>query len=140
MGAGKTERTRKALTVGLLMMTVLSVTVSVFIVFAGGPLVSIFCLAPESIAIGADFFRSLAPFYLIHGLGFAIRGYLEGHGDLIFSGVLGILSMGVRLGGSYLLKDIFGIMTVAYAEGFSWIFTLAVYLLRYRYFTKKKEK
>lgn len=137
VGAGKLDRTHKALQVGSIMMICMAILVSVFMVFAGGPLVAIFGLSEESIAIGAMFFRLLAPFYVVFGLGVAIRGYLEGQGDLAFSGILGIASMMVRLGCSYLMKNSLGIRTIVYAEAVSWIFMLAVFGLRYYLFEKK---
>ena len=63
--------------------------------------------------------------------GMAVRGSLEGRGDMLFSGIAGILSLGVRILCSYAFKPVFGNMVVAYAEAFSWIFLLAVLLLRY---------
>ena len=61
----------------------------------------------------------------------AIRGYLEGTGDMVFSGITGILSLGVRIACSYAFRPVFGNMVVAYAEAFSWFFLLLLFFLRY---------
>ncbi len=76
-------------------------------------------------------FRAISRFYMIYGISMAVRGCLEGRGDMLFSGIAGILSLGVRILCSYAFKPVFGNMVVAYAEAFSWIFLLAVLLLRY---------
>ena len=76
-------------------------------------------------------FHAISRFYMIYGISMAVRGCLEGRGDMLFSGIAGILSLGVRILCSYAFKPVFGNMVVAYAEAFSWIFLLAVLLLRY---------
>lgn len=76
---------------------------------------------------------------MIYGLSMAIRGYLEGNGDMLFSGIIGILSLLVRIVCSYAFKPVFNNMVVAYAEAFSWIFLLVVFILRL-YQKNRKEK
>ena len=76
-------------------------------------------------------FHAISRFYMIYGISMAVRGCLEGRGDMLFSGIAGILSLVVRILCSYAFKPVFGNMVVAYAEAFSWIFLLAVLLLRY---------
>ena len=44
--------------------------------------------------------------------------------------IIGIISLGVRIGLSYLLKPIFGERTIAFAEGFAWILMFAMFLLQ----------
>ena len=97
-----------------------------------------FGLTQASVNIGEDFFRTIATFYLIYGLSMSIKGYLEGTADMLFSGIVGISGLGIRLMCSYIVKDVFGNMVVAYAEAFSWIFLLVVFTLRYLNKTKKE--
>ena len=61
----------------------------------------------------------------------SIRGYLEGISDLLFSSVVGICSLVVRIACSYAFADLWGNMVVAYADAFSWIFLVVVYAWRY---------
>ena len=61
----------------------------------------------------------------------AIRGFIEGIGDMLFSGVAGILSLVVRIVCSYALRDMFGTLVIAYAEAIAWIFMLLLYVVRY---------
>lgn len=50
---------------------------------------------------------------------------------MLFSGIAGICSLGVRILCSYLFVGVWGNMVVAYAEAFSWIFLVIVFALRY---------
>lgn len=74
--------------------------------------------------------QRLACFYLIFGLATAIRSYLEGLGDVVFSSIAGIAGLALRIFLSYGMVSLFGSMVIAYAEAFSWIFLLLLCLLR----------
>lgn len=90
-----------------------------------------FGLTPESVEIGKNFFRGIAIYYIVYGLAMAVRGYLEGTGDMLFSGITGIAALGVRIAVSYLFAKKFGNMVIAYAEAFSWVVLLFIYVFRY---------
>lgn len=137
IGAENEERAKKTLKIGLVMIAVISLCISVFIFFLGENLLALFGLSAESVAIGKTFFRTLAPFYLIYGFSMVIRGYVEGCGDMVFSSVVGITSLIVRIAASYLFVHVFATKIIALSEGFSWIILLAIYLLRY---WKKEQK
>ena len=140
VGAGDQQRAQKAFRTGVLIMTGISLTLTIFVLLLGELLISIFGLTAESVEIGKDFFYSIAGFYLIYGLSMAIRGYLEGTGDMLFSGAAGVLSLLVRIACSYGFRPIFGNMVVAYAEAFSWIFLLAMFFLRYVFRQRKPKR
>ena len=130
-GAGKASRAREAVRSGVLMMTAVSFVLTAIVFAAGEPLIALFGLSQETTAIGGAFFNRIAAFYIVFGLSTAIRGYLEGIGDMLFSGILGISSLAVRIACSYIFRGVFGNMVIAYAEIFAWLFMLAVYTLRY---------
>ena len=88
-------------------------------------------MTEEVSAIGGQFFRSICVFYVIYGWATALRGYLEGVSDVVFTGVVGVLSLLVRIALSYALMDTFGNMVIAYAEGFSWCFTFVLFAVRF---------
>ena len=69
---------------------------------------------------------------MIFGLANAFRGYLEGRGDVLFSGLNGIGALIVRIILSYALVGLFYNMVIAYAEGFSWCVMLLLYMIRYQ--------
>ena len=137
-GAGNGETAKKIFRLGAILMSVMSLCLTAVILLTGETLLSMFGLTQASVNIGEDFFRTIATFYLIYGLSMSIKGYLEGTADMLFSGIVGISGLGIRLMCSYIFKDVFGNMVVAYAEAFSWIFLLGVFTLRYLNKTKKE--
>ncbi len=131
IGAGKYDRAKKTLKIGILMISIISICLTLVVIFTGKYLLAMFGLTQESVEIGISFFRSIASCYIIYGLAMAFRGYLEGRGDMLFSGIAGLLSLVVRIAASYLFAERFGNMVVAYAEAFSWIVLLTLYIIRF---------
>ncbi len=131
IGAGDRERAQQVLRTGTAVMAVISLALTGLVLLLGEHLIAIFGLTPDSVEIGRSFFHSIAWFYLIYGISMAIRGYLEGTGDMLFSGAAGVLSLLVRIACSYAFRPVFQNMVVAYAEAFSWIFLILVFLGRY---------
>ena len=130
IGAGRPDRARQALKTGAVMIAGISLSLTLIIYLFGGFLISVFGLTPESVSIGRAFFRRIASFYIIYGLAMVLRGYLEGLGDMVFSGLAGIAALGVRLLSSYALAGVLGWTVIAYAEALSWIALLGIYLIR----------
>lgn len=138
IGAGHPERAKKALKTGAAMIAGVSLLLTLLILLAGGPLIAMFGLTPESVEIGRQFFIRLATFYVVYGLAMAVRGYLEGLGDMTFSGAAGIAALAVRIVSSYAFAGVFGRMVIAYAEAFSWLVLLGLYLLRYAWKSRSR--
>ena len=131
IGAGNEKRAKEVLKTGAAMIAVVALCLTAIVLLAGGPLIALFGLTPESVAIGKAFFQSIAVCYIIYGLAMAVRGYLEGLGDMLFSGLAGITALAVRIGASYGGAARFGNMVIAYAEAFSWVILLMIYLCRF---------
>lgn len=129
-GAGNMKRAKKVLSVGTIMMVVVSAVISIIVIPTGGYLISMFGVSVSVVNIGQRFFASIACFYVIYGLAMAVRGYVEGVGDVLYSSIVGILSLVVRIGASYAFAEICGNMIIAYAEGMSWCFMLMLYVAR----------
>lgn len=130
IGAGRPERARQALKTGAAMIAGISLLLTLLIVAAGKALIGMFGLTPESVEIGQAFFIRLASFYVVYGLAMAVRGYLEGLGDMTFSGAAGIAALLVRIAASYALAGVLGRKVIAYAEAISWLVLLGLYLAR----------
>ena len=133
IGAGNQVRAKKALKAGMFMIAVVSLCLTALVLLAGGKLIAMFGLTKESVEIGKSFFRAIASCYIVYGLAMAVRGFLEGTGDMLFSGIAGIASLGVRIASSYVFAAQFGNMVIAYAEAFSWVALLAIYIVRFLY-------
>ena len=122
IGAGCPERAKQAMKTGAAMIAGISLLLTLLIVAVGKALIAMF---------GLTFFIRLASFYVVYGLAMAVRGYLEGLGDMTFSGMAGIAALLVRIVSSYALAGVLGRMVIAYAEAISWLVLLGLYLLRY---------
>lgn len=135
-GAGNKESAKKVFKLGTVLMILMSLILTAVIIPTGRLLLGLFGLGAESVTIGERFFRTIAVFYVVNGLGMSIKGYLEGSSDLLFSGAMGICALTVRIICSYMFAGLWGNMVVAYAEAFSWIFLVIVFSARYIYKTK----
>lgn len=123
---------------GLWLMLATSCVLTVFICLFGGQLVALFGVGEEAVDIGRRFFIRLSLFYPVFSVARAINGYLEGLGDVTFTGAITVASLAVRLAASYALKPLFGNMVLEWAEVISWVFLIAAYYLRYRYIRKTR--
>lgn len=129
-GAGNHCRTRSICKAGTAVMAVISLLLTLLVIPTGGHLIALFGAGAEAVHIGSDFFIRIASFYVIYGLAMSVRGYLEGIGDVTYSSAAGILALLLRIFLSYSLVSIFANMVIAYAEAFSWILLLALYVIR----------
>lgn len=125
-GAREYERSDSCIALGLATSVVFSTIPALLVRFFGGDLVALFGVSAEVTAIGAGFFRAIAFFYIVNGIAGALRGYVEGRGWALFSGVTGVLTLLVRISLSYALVGTYGNMVIAYAEAFSWVFLACV--------------
>ncbi len=138
IGAGQRERARKGLAAGLGLTAGVSVCLSVIVVLIGGSLIELFGVTPASARIGRDFFHAIAWFYIIFGSSMAMRGYLEGIGQVVFSGTFSILTLAVRIVLSYEMLPLFGNMVIAYAEAFAWCFQFVSYAVFIFFYERKQ--
>lgn len=137
-GSGDRESALKVLHAGLVLMVCVSAALTLLVFTYGSSLIAMFGLSGDTVLIGRSFFRGLSTFYVIFGLSMALRGFIEGRGDMLASGLLGISSLVVRIIMSYIMKPFFGNMTIAYAEAVAWIYQLIVYFLRFKIAGKRQ--
>ena len=138
LGARDEQRAKRILLVGLAMMAAVSLTLTLIIIPTGGALIAMFGAGGAVVAIGRRFFACIAPFYVVIGLSTVVRGHLEGRGDMVCSSAVGITALAVRIALSYALRGVFGNMTIAYAEAFSWALMLCLYLLRLLWLRRRR--
>ena len=129
-GAGNQKEARRIFSAGLFVMSVTALLLTALVIPSGGHLISLFGAGAEAVSIGERFFRRIAAFYLVYGLSMAVRGYLEGQGDVAYSSFAGIAALAVRIAASYAFVSLFGNMIIALAEGFSWAVLLLLYITR----------
>lgn len=129
-GAGQNLRARSIFRVGTAVMAAVSLLLTVLVIPTGGELIALFGAGPEAVSIGDAFFRRIACFYVVFGLANAVRSYLEGMGDVVYSSFAGMASLVCRIILSYALAGIFANMVIAWAEALSWVLLLLLYVLR----------
>jgi len=139
LGAGQKDRVKKGLYAGTGIMIIVALIMTVVVINFGGLLIALFGISAESVEIGRAFFQALALFYILFGISVAIRGYIQGIGDVNFTSIVGISTLAVRIAMSYLLKPVFGNMVIAWAEVISWWYMFAMYVGRL-FWHRKKEK
>lgn len=127
-GAGDYEKMRSYALVGIGMSLFVSFLLVLLMYNFGGDIVKIFGIEPEAVEIGRRFFRSIALYYFLFGLATALRGAAEGNGKVIYSGIVAVLTLSVRIGLSFLMAERLGNMTIAHAEGLSWLFMVLCYM------------
>ena len=132
MGAGLPRRAGETLRVGSAMMAVTSLALTGLVLVVGRPLISLFGVTEQAAEQGGAFFANIAGFYLIYGLAMAMRGFLEGLGDVLYSSLTGIGTLGVRIALSYALAPWTGWRVIAWAEAAAWCLMLALYWVRCR--------
>lgn len=130
IGSGEKKAAKQILTVGTVIMALVALLLTVIVIPNGGYLVALFGASQEAVSIGKAFFLRIASFYVVFGLATSVRSYLEGVGDMAYSSVAGIASLAVRIILSYAMVPLFDNMVIAYAEAFSWVVLLILYLLR----------
>lgn len=139
-GAGRKKEMRRTLKDGTILMFLVCPVIGALVYIYGGNVVGWFGVGAEALKIGRDFFTEIAAFYLIFGLFTAERGYLEGIGDVLYSSIVGIISLVVRIFASYALKPFLGRAVIAYAEVISWFVLLLLYVVRIKYLDRRKAK
>ena len=138
IGAGNRERAKKSLWAGAVLMSAVAIALTVAIIPTGGTLISMFGVHGKAVEIGEKFFRIIALFYFPYGVAIAVKGYLQGLGDVVASGLLSIASLGIRIALSYLFREQAGNAIIAYAEAFSWIALLVMCILRLAYVSRSR--
>lgn len=137
LGAGQKDRVKKGLYAGVGIMSVVALFMTFIVIHFGGTLLALFGISAESVTIGKAFFRALAMFYILFGISVAIRGYVQGIGDVNFTTIVGISSLAVRIVMSYALRPFLGNMVIGWAEVISWWYMFAMYAGRLVWHKKK---
>ena len=127
LGAGQKDRVKKGLYVGIGIMAVVAAFMTIIVINFGGTLVALFGIEEESVMVGKAFFRGLAMFYVLFSVSVAIRGYIQGIGDVNCTTIVGMSSLAVRIVMSYLLRPVLGNMVIAWAEVISWWYMFLMY-------------
>lgn len=140
IGLGKEEEAKRSLIIGLKFALFVSIILTPVVVFFGKPMIEIFGVGQEAAQIGGEFFYNLGWFYFVFALSMAMRGYIEGKGEVLYSSINGLLSLVVRIVLSYGFRPAFGNLAIVYSEIVSWCFMFFMYGARLIYLNKIEKK
>lgn len=136
MGAGETEQAARytRLLMKLIYLCMLPLSIAMFLFSA--PLLRMFNLSAEAVAIGEGIMRTLSVFGLfVWPVSFPFANALRAAGDTRYTMVVSIVSMAfVRIGLGVVMSLLFGLALrgIWYAMFIDWIVRSACFLLRYR--------
>ena len=138
-GEGNMQKQKAYVKSGLIVMAVVTGALTVLVFLCGRLFVSFFGVTGNALEEGYQFFRDLSLFYMFFGMATALRGALEGIGDLKYCSFVGIATLAVRISFSYILKPLCAERTIAFAEAVAWFVFLMLVLVRYLCKIKRNE-
>lgn len=133
LGAKKPERVYAGLLATLKMSSLLSVLVTLLVIFFRHHLMALFTSDPEVIRIGAEYLIIVCSFYVVFSAMFVIGGLLRGAGATMIPMFITLVALWViRIPSSWWLSREFGAVGIWWAiplgwaigAGFSWIYYL----------------
>ncbi len=135
MGAGKPERVRRGLHAAWGMgMGAIAVVAALLAVFAA-PLASIFGVEGEALEIAVQYIHVLAPSFLMFAMYFITTGVLHGAGDVTFTAINSLVSLGIRCIAAYTMAYLtpVGGAAVWYSPVIGWTVVTVLAMLRYKF-------
>jgi putative MATE family efflux protein len=134
LGAGKTDRVRKALFKSIRVVVIFAAFMWLMVALFGQWIVGQFVTDPEVIRIGHIGLLITGPFYVVLGLIYVIRGLLNGAGDGTFALIIGFVEIAGRVGLSLLFASIagIGVWGVWWTSGVTWAIVALTAIIRYR--------
>lgn len=116
LGAGRIDRVRRGLLVGVVMAFSVTLAVATALFLAGRQLLAMFTGDAEVMRIGAEYLRIVSLAYLMQTIMFTVSGVIRGAGRMVFTLVMALLSMWiVRIPFALYLSSRFGTRGIWYA-------------------------
>ncbi len=142
LGAGKYDRINEGLRAGLIMGSIFSIAVLVFLLFFSDNLVGLFVTNPseELISMSTQFLVTIAFFYIpLTGVN-VFRFMLQGLNHATLAITAGFMEMIARMLAGIVLVPIYGFTGACFASPLAWIFADAFLIPAYIYVMKKIKK
>lgn len=131
-GAGNRARAQSGLKAGSFLAVGVSMAIVAIVVPLGSTILRLFGVSEPVVAIGRELLFTLAAFYPVFALMNALSGYLQGLGDVVFTGTANVGALGLRICLSYALAPWLGRRVIGWAELISWVAVTLVFLWRVR--------
>lgn len=132
IGANNMKRAKEGLKKGIIISSVLSISVTLIVVIGGWHFMKAFGVSDEVADIGQRFFYTLAFFYPVLGIHYSYNAFLQGNKDITFTSVISMVALGIRLVMSYTLDGVIGSDIIGVSEIASWVFLAIVCYIRYK--------
>ncbi len=121
IGAKKIERIRSGFISTLKMSSLVSITVSVFVLLGSGFLMNLFTNDTEVIRIGKEYLMIVGAFYVIFSAMFSISGVMRGAGDTLIPMFISLIALWIiRIPSAWLLSREFGEVGIWWAMPIGW--------------------
>jgi putative MATE family efflux protein len=121
IGAKKIERIRSGFISTLKMSSLVSITVSAFVLLGSGFLMNLFTNDAEVIRIGKEYLMIVGAFYVIFSAMFSISGVMRGAGDTLIPMFISLIALWiVRIPSAWLLSREFGEIGIWWAMPIGW--------------------
>jgi len=121
IGAKKIERVRSGFISTLKMSSLVSITVSAFVLLGSGFLMNLFTNDAEVIRIGKEYLMIVGAFYVIFSAMFSISGVMRGAGDTLIPMFISLIALWiVRIPSAWLLSREFGEIGIWWAMPIGW--------------------
>lgn len=138
-GAKKSDRVKKGLQSGTVLMLVFSLLMLPVMQLFGQAVTGIFVKETDVIEMGATALRITSWFYVFLGIIYVVRGVLNGIGDSFFAMLNGVVEVVCRLTIPVFLTSLalFGVWGIWWSVGITWFFSGLTAYLRYLQYRKK---
>lgn len=139
-GAGKPERIRRGFRAGLLLEACYGVCICCAIFLLRTPAMRLFVTGAQGavVALGSDYFRVMAAFYLLPAFTNGVQGYFRGKKHMKTT-LLGTLTqIGLRAALSAVWVPRIGLVGVAFASAAGWC-AMLLYEVPYYFYLKRRE-
>jgi putative MATE family efflux protein len=138
LGAKKHDRVKRGFIATLKMSSVISVIVSILVVFKGDFIMGIFTNDAEVIRFGSEYLTIVGSFYLVFSAMFATTGVLRGAGATVIPMITTVISLWlIRIPGAYFLSQKIGETGIWWAIPIGWVMGL---IMAYAYYLTGKWK
>ncbi len=140
VGAGREDRTRRAMVTGMVIGASIGILISIGIMFRGDLVSAIFTSDAPVIAKSWDYLRGFAPEAILTSVLFSFIGYFNGHGQTLWVMTQGLCqTFLVRLPMSYFLsiQPNASLRNIGTAAPSATVFGIVLNVLFFMYYTKK---
>ena len=133
IGANKPERIRTGLIATIKMSGIVTILTSLFIVFTGHILMSLFTNDPEVIRLGDQYLTIVSSFYIMFTFMFIYTGLMRGAGDALIPMFISLLSLWlIRIPLAWILSGKIGAAGIWWSIPAGWFIGLILSFIYYK--------